>query len=63
LRGQDSPAHRDALIIGAGLALEVAGMEPDFARALGRARAAIDTGSAAALLDRIAAFSIAEQAR
>jgi anthranilate phosphoribosyltransferase len=62
LRGQDSPAHRDALIIGAGLALEVAGMEPDFARALGRARAAIDTGSAAALLDRIAAFSIAEQA-
>jgi anthranilate phosphoribosyltransferase len=63
LRGQDSPAHRDALIIGAGLALEVAGMEPDFARALGRARAAIDTGSAAALLNRIAAFSIAEQAR
>jgi anthranilate phosphoribosyltransferase len=63
LRGQDSPAHRDALIIGAGLALEVAGMEPEFARALGRARAAIDTGSAAALLDRIAAFSIAEQAR
>lgn len=63
LRGQDSPAHRDALVIGAGLALEVTGAEPDFASAIGCAREAIDSGAAAQLLDRIDAFSAAEQAR
>jgi anthranilate phosphoribosyltransferase len=63
LRGQDSAAHRDALAIGAGLALEVTGAEPDFAKAIGRAREAIDSGSAAKLLDRIDAFSAAEKFR
>jgi anthranilate phosphoribosyltransferase len=63
LRGHDSVAHRDALVIGAGLALEVTGTEPDFSAAVSRARAAIDSGAAAALLNRIDAFSAAEQAR
>jgi anthranilate phosphoribosyltransferase len=63
LRGHDSIAHRDALVIGAGLALEVTGAEPDFAAAIGRARAAIDSGAAAELLNRIDKFSSAEKAR
>lgn len=63
LRGEDSAAHRDALVLGAALALEVTGAEPDFARAIDRARAAIDTGSAARLLDRLDAFSTTERAR
>jgi anthranilate phosphoribosyltransferase len=50
-------------VIGAGLALEVTGAEPDFAAAIGRARAAIDSGAAAELLNRIDKFSSAEKAR
>jgi anthranilate phosphoribosyltransferase len=61
LRGADSKAHRDALVTGAALALEVTGAEPDFARAVEQAREAIDGGSAARLLDRINAFSAAER--
>jgi len=60
LEGRDSAAHRDALVIGAALALEVTGAEPDFASAVDRARAALDDGSAAAFLDRLAIFIAAE---
>ena len=60
MRGGDTAAHRDALAIGAGLALEVTGREPDFAHAIERARTAIGNGDAAALLDRIAEFAAAE---
>jgi anthranilate phosphoribosyltransferase len=61
LAGHDSAAHRDALVIGAALALEVTGREPDFARAIARARTALDDGSAAAFLDRLAGFVAAEK--
>lgn len=62
LRGSDSAAHRDALIIGAALAIEVTGAEADLAKAIDRARNAIENGAAAALLDRIEAFSDSEKA-
>jgi len=60
LAGGDSAAHRDALALGAALALEVTGLAGDFRAALERARAAIGDGSAARLLERIDAFAAAE---
>jgi anthranilate phosphoribosyltransferase len=62
LRGLDTAAHRDALIAGAALALEVTGAAANFAAAVDRARRAIDDGSAGRLLDRIADFAAAEGA-
>jgi len=56
LRGEDSPAHRDALALGAALALEVTGTEPDPERAVERARQALKDGIAAEFLDRLQAF-------
>lgn len=56
LGGGDTAAHRDALVLGAALALEVAGVAPDAASGVARARAAIDSGAAAKLLDGLAAF-------
>jgi anthranilate phosphoribosyltransferase len=50
LAGEDTAAHRDALVLGAALALEVTGTAPDLASAVGTARAAIDDGRAAALV-------------
>ncbi len=60
LLGQDTEPHRNALILGAALALEVTGREPSFNDAVDRARQAIADGSAARLLDRIAEFAAAE---
>jgi anthranilate phosphoribosyltransferase len=57
LAGGDTEAHRDALALGAGLALEVTGTERDFARAVARARRALADGAGAALLERIDAFA------
>ncbi|MEA1902461.1 MAG: anthranilate phosphoribosyltransferase [Actinomycetota bacterium] len=48
--GESGP-HRDALVLGAALALRVAGEDPE--RALQRADAAIDDGSATRLLEEI----------
>ncbi|HEY5666815.1 MAG TPA: anthranilate phosphoribosyltransferase [Gammaproteobacteria bacterium] len=62
LRGEDTAAHRDALVTGAALALEVTGAAADFALAIERARLAIDDGSAARLLDSLASFTAAESA-
>jgi anthranilate phosphoribosyltransferase len=53
LRGEDTRAHRDALILGAALALEVTGRAPDFDAAVREARAAIEDGRSAALLERL----------
>lgn len=55
--GEPGP-HRDALVLGAALALEVTGCRP--AEAVEAAAAAIDRGAATALLDRLRAFSAAE---
>jgi anthranilate phosphoribosyltransferase len=57
LAGRDTAAHRDALVLGAALALEVTGQEPDARRAVARARAALDSGAGAKLLASITAFA------
>ncbi len=48
----DEGAHRDALCLGAGLALEVTGSAPDLRTGIARARDALYSGAAAALLAR-----------
>lgn len=54
--GADRGAHRDALLLGAALALEVSGAESSPRAAVARAAAAIDSGAAQALLDKLARF-------
>lgn len=56
LRGDDRGAHRDALLLGASLALEIAGLAATPREGVARAAAVIDDGRAAATLDRLAAF-------
>ncbi|HEY3808824.1 MAG TPA: anthranilate phosphoribosyltransferase [Steroidobacteraceae bacterium] len=55
--------HRDSLLIGAALALEVSGREPTLEAALTRARAGIATGAARALLQRLERFGAEEAQR
>lgn len=50
LAGDDTAAHRDALVLGAALALEVTGTAPDLASGVEAARAAIADGRAAAIV-------------
>ena len=50
LAGEDTAAHRDALVLGAALALEVTGTAADLAGGVELARAAIDDGRAAKLV-------------
>ena len=57
LRGEERSAHRDALVLSAALALEVAGRAEGPRAAAAMAAAAIDDGSASALLAKLAAFS------
>jgi anthranilate phosphoribosyltransferase len=54
LSGGDQPAHRDALALGAALALEVTGQVADPAAAVECARAAIDSGAARRTLEKLA---------
>ncbi len=56
LRGAEQGAHRDALVLGAALALEVTGHAAHPLAAAELAATAIDDGRALALLDRLAAF-------
>ena len=51
LRGSEHGGHRDALVMGAALVAEVTGTVPDAASGVALARAAIDDGRAARLLD------------
>ncbi|HLK71855.1 MAG TPA: hypothetical protein VKT19_07855, partial [Steroidobacteraceae bacterium] len=62
LRGEAHGAHRDALLLGAALALEVSGREPSVSRGVQRAAQAIDSGAAARLLERLAQFGRSELA-
>jgi anthranilate phosphoribosyltransferase len=55
--GADQGAHRDALLMGTSLALEVMGVARDARDGVERAARAIDSGAAAALLEGLAAFS------
>jgi anthranilate phosphoribosyltransferase len=54
--GADRGAHRDALLLGAALALEVSGAESSPRAAVARAAAAIDSGAAQKLLESLAHF-------
>ncbi len=56
LRGEDRGAHRDALLLGAALALELTGAVAGPIEGVARARGAIDDGSAARVLEALAAF-------
>jgi anthranilate phosphoribosyltransferase len=56
-------AHRDALLLGAALALEVSGRESAPRAALARAAQGIDSGAARELLARLERFGIDEQQR
>ncbi|MFM7707740.1 MAG: anthranilate phosphoribosyltransferase [Gammaproteobacteria bacterium] len=56
LEGHDRGPHRDALCLGAALALEVAGAAKTPAEGLAQAAAAIDDGRAAGVLRGLAAF-------
>ncbi|HEX4050779.1 MAG TPA: anthranilate phosphoribosyltransferase [Steroidobacteraceae bacterium] len=56
LRGESRGAHRDALLLGAALALEVSGRESTMRAGVLRAAQAIDSGAAAALLERLQQF-------
>jgi anthranilate phosphoribosyltransferase len=55
--GEDRGPHRDALVLGAALMLEVTGLASDPRAAAEAAKHAIDQGHASQVLDRIAAFS------
>jgi anthranilate phosphoribosyltransferase len=55
--GRDRGPHRDALVMGAALALEAAGLAADARVGAARAAAAIDSGAASAVLAALASFS------
>jgi anthranilate phosphoribosyltransferase len=57
LSGEERGPHRDALLLGTALALEVTGIEPAPRLAIARAAQAIDSGAAAELLARLARFN------
>jgi anthranilate phosphoribosyltransferase len=59
LSGEERGPHRDALMLGAALALEVTGVEPAPRLAMARAGQAIDNGAAAGLLAQLARFGAA----
>ncbi len=56
LRGEEHGAHRDALLLGAALALEVTGVEAAPRLAVARAAQTIDDGTAATLLTKLLQF-------
>jgi anthranilate phosphoribosyltransferase len=57
LSGSEKGAHRDALTLGVGLVLELAGETDDPAVGIERANAAIDSGAAANVLNDLRGFS------
>jgi anthranilate phosphoribosyltransferase len=61
-RGEDRGPHRDALIMGTALALEVIGLETTPRAAAARAALAIDSGAALALVESLRKFSAEQQA-
>jgi len=56
LEGGDTAAHRDALILGAALALEVTGHVLDAHAGVARARDALESGAGRELMARVVAF-------
>ena len=60
LSGDDHGAHRDCLLLGTSLALEVAGIVKTPREGVERAAHAIDSGAARNLLDTLAAFGASQ---
>jgi anthranilate phosphoribosyltransferase len=56
LAGETGP-HRDIVLLNAAAAIAVAGLAPDLVAGLEAARASVDSGAAAAVLERLAAVS------
>jgi anthranilate phosphoribosyltransferase len=56
LRGEHRGGHRDALLLGASLALECTGIAADPVAGLQVAADAIDSGRAAEMIEDLAAF-------
>ena len=56
LTGEDKGPHRDALLLAAGLGLELTEQVPDIAQGIERAAAVIDDGRAAAFLENLRRF-------
>ncbi|HUO18433.1 MAG TPA: anthranilate phosphoribosyltransferase [Steroidobacteraceae bacterium] len=63
LAGADRGAHRDCLLLGTALALEVAGVVAGPRAGMARAAAAIDSGAAAGVLAALRAFGTGAAAR
>ncbi len=61
LTGHDRGPHRDALVLGAGLLLEVTGRKPNLREGVAAAGAAIDSGATVRLLKQLRAFSASLQ--
>lgn len=57
LNGEDRGPHCDALLLGTGLALEVAGRAGDLHEGIAQGRAAIDSGAARNVLAKLRAFT------
>ena len=57
LNGEDRGPHCDALLLGAGLALELSGRANDLSDGIKQARVAIDSGAAKQVLAKLRAFS------
>jgi len=57
LTGEERGPHRDCLLLGAALALEVAGEAPSPRDAMARAAQAIDSGAARRVVDSLSSFS------
>jgi len=62
LSGDDRGAHRDCLLLGASLALEVAGLVNTPREGVDRAAHAIDSGAAGKVIESLAAFGAAANA-
>ncbi len=58
LNGRSHGPHRDALVLGAGLALELTGKADDLHHGIEQANAALDAGAATNLLTRLRAFVV-----
>jgi len=56
IAGADSGPHCDALVLGAGLVLELTGKASGLDEGIGRAREAINSGAAAGVLQKLRAF-------
>ncbi len=56
LAGQEPGPHREALILGAGLVLELTGTTVSLESGIARARGALDSGESADLLRRLREF-------